>query len=59
MLQNALDFRPSGGDTNVMQRSLFSKGLNLYNMMSVDVKNKTNMNIFRKKTVNLINHIYF
>ena len=58
-LRNALDFRPSRADTNVMQRSLFSKGLNLYNMMPADAKNETNMNIFRKKTVNFIQHIYF
>ena len=38
-LRNASDFRPSRADSNVMQRSLFSKGLKLYNMLTVDEKN--------------------
>ena len=38
-LRNASDFRPSRADTNVKHKSLFSKGLNLYNMMPADVKN--------------------
>ena len=58
-LRNASDFRTSGADINVMQRSLFSKGLNLYNMMPANIKNETNMNIFRKKAINFIKHIYF
>ena len=56
-LRNASDFRLSPADTNVMQTSLFSKGL--YNTMPIDVKNEMNMNIFRKKTVNFIKHIFF
>ena len=31
------------------QKSLFYKGLNLYNMLPFDVKNKINCNVFRKK----------
>ena len=56
-LRNALDFRPPRADINTMQRSLFSKGLNLYNRMPADVKNEAN--IFRKRTVNFIKHVYF
>ena len=56
-LRNASGFTASRADTNVMQMPLFSKGLNLYNMMLVDVGNEMNMNIFRKKTVNFRKHI--
>ena len=47
-LKNALDFRPSRAYTNVVQRSQFSKGLNIYNRMPADVKTETNVNISRK-----------
>lgn len=58
-LRNALDFRPQRADTNSMQKSLFSKGLKLYNMMPNEVKNETNINIFRKGTVNFVKGVSF
>ena len=56
--RNGLDYRPSRADTNAMQISLFSKGLNLY-MIPAYMKNEVNMNIFRKRTVNFTKHVYF
>ena len=44
-LRNVMDFRIQ----QAKRKSLFYKGLNLYNMLPSDVKNEVNDKVFRKK----------
>ena len=44
-----MDFRIQQANTTAKQKSLFYKGLNLYNMLPFDVKNEINDKVFRKK----------
>ena len=48
-LRNVTDFRIQQANTTAKQKSLFYKGLNLYNMVPFDVKNEVNDKVFRKK----------
>ena len=48
-LRNVMDFRIQQANTTAKQKSLFYKGLNLYNMLPFDVKNEVNDKVFRKK----------
>ena len=41
-LRNVMDFRIQQSNTTGKQKSLFYKGLNLYNMLPFDVKNGIN-----------------
>lgn len=53
-LRNAENFRLQRTTTTKMQRSLFHKGLKLYNMLSDNIKSETNMNVFKRKCVYFI-----
>ena len=53
-LRNANNFRLQRPDTSAMHKSLYYKGLNMYNKMSNYLKNERNINIFRKKIVNFV-----
>ena len=48
-LRNVMDFRIQQANTTAKQKSLFYKGLNLYNMLPFDLKNEVNDKVFRKK----------
>ena len=49
-LRNVVDFRIQQANTTAKQKSLFYKGLNLYNMLPFDVKNEVNDKMFKKKS---------
>lgn len=53
-LRNSNDFHILRVRTSHMQRSLFYKGLQLYNRMSSDLKMENNINIFKRNCVNFI-----
>lgn len=48
-LRNAENFRLQRVTTSAMQKSLFYKGLHLYNKMSQDLKNERNIIVFKRK----------
>ena len=48
-LKNLMDFRIQQANITAKQKSLFYKGLNLYNMLPFDVINGINDKVFRKK----------
>ena len=49
-LRNVMDFRIQEANTTTRQKSIFYKGLNLYNMLPFDVKNEINAKVFTKKS---------
>lgn len=53
-LRNADNFRLPKAATTAMQRSLFYKGLHLYNMLPMNVKSENNTNEFKRKIVYFI-----
>lgn len=53
-LRNVSNFRLPRATTAAMQRSLFHKGLNLYNMLPSDIKSELNINAFKRKIVQFI-----
>ena len=53
-LRNSNNFRLQRADTSAMQKSLYYKGLNMYNKMPNYLKNERNINTFRKNVVNLV-----
>lgn len=53
-LRNAENFRLQRTTTTKMQRSLFYKGLQLYNMLPDNSKSERNMNIFKRNCVHFI-----
>lgn len=55
-LRNAEHFRIERVATSAMQRSLFYKGLQLYNSLPNNIKFQHNMNIFRKHVVNFVKY---
>lgn len=50
-LRNAEDFRIQRVATSAMQKSLFYKGLQLYNNLNSEIKNERNINNFKRKIV--------
>lgn len=50
-LRNADNFRLQRVTTSAMQKSLFYKGLHLYNKLDPDIRNETNINIFKRKVI--------
>lgn len=48
-LRNGQDFRIRRAETTYMQRSLYYKGFQLYNMIPNDIKNEFNLNIFKRR----------
>ena len=48
-LRNVMDFRIQQANTTAKQKLLFYTGLNLYNMLPFNVKNKLNPNILGEK----------
>lgn len=54
MLRNADDFRILRVKTSQMQKTLFYKGLQLYNLLPANIKNEANENIFKRKCIHFI-----
>lgn len=53
-LRNADNFRLQRVSTSAMQRSLFYKGLNMYNMLPTDAKNEGNIIAFKRKIIQFV-----
>lgn len=53
-LRNSENFRIERVSTSAMQRSLFFKGLQLYNLLPNEIKNEERNNVFRKYIVNFV-----
>ena len=53
-LRNANNFILQRTDTSTMQKSLYYKGLNMYNKMPNYLKNERSINVFRKNVVNFV-----
>lgn len=53
-LRNADNFRLKRATTTAGQRSLFYKGLKLYNSLTNEIKKETRTNIFRRECVNFV-----
>lgn len=53
-LRNANNFRLQRFTTSSMQRSLFYKGLKLFNSLPNRIKNELNNNIFNKECINFV-----
>ena len=55
--RNVMDFRLQQSNITARQKSLFYKGLHLYNTLPFNVKNEINAEVFRKKSVIFIRSI--
>ena len=53
-LRHANNFRLQPADTSTMQKSIYYKGLNMYNKMANFLMNERNINVFRKNVVNFV-----
>ena len=58
MLWNVGDFRILKVKSIQIHKTLFYKGLQLYNLLATNIKSELNENIFRRKLINLISFTY-
>ena len=54
ILRNANDFRILRVKSTQMQKTFFYKGLQLYYLLPINIKNVVNENIFKRKCINFV-----